>query len=133
MNRKTSVPPRSKMTLGFVEGDLAIGRRAIIDGSGTPPAVKVSGTVYCEGDNTFECNLSAENLEAEDDVTIHGDLETENYVKVEDGRLEVYGKMTGKSADVDCALYVTGDLAVQTVDVGGSLKVEGNAKAEDVT
>ncbi|NIV44866.1 hypothetical protein GWN49_08355, partial [Candidatus Bathyarchaeota archaeon] len=89
------------MTLDFVEGDLIIGRGATIDGSGTPPTVKVSGTVYCEGDNIFECNLSAENLEAEDDVTIHGDLETRKYVEVEDGRLEVHGKMTGNRADVD--------------------------------
>ena len=132
MSRKISVPSRSKTTLDFVEGDLLVGRRAVIDGTGTPPTVKVSGTVYCEGDNIFDCNLSAENLEAEDNVTVHGDLEIENDIKVEDGRLEVYGKMTAKRVDIDAALYVTKDLAVEKVDIGGSLKVDGNVKAEDI-
>ncbi|MBE0519904.1 hypothetical protein IBX35_02550, partial [Candidatus Bathyarchaeota archaeon] len=52
MNNKISVPSRSKKTVDFVEGDLVVGRRAVIDGTGTPPTLKVSGTVYCEGDNT---------------------------------------------------------------------------------
>jgi len=132
VNSKVSVPSRSRKTLDFVEGNLVIGRRAVIDGTGTPPTVKVSGTIYCEGDNTFECNVSAENLEAEDNVTIHGNLEIENDVKVEDGHLEVHGKMTAKRVDIDAVLYVSNDLTVEKVDVGGSLKVDGNVKAENI-
>ena len=132
MSNKISVPSRSRKTLDSVEGSLMIGRRAVIEGTGTPPAVKVSGTIYCEGDNTFECNVSAKSLEAEDNVTIQGDLEIENDVEVEDGHLEVHGKMNAKRVDVDAVLYVSGDLTVEEVDVGGSLKVDGNVKAEDI-
>jgi len=60
MNNKTSVPSRSTTTLDFVKGELVLGKHAVIDGTGKPPTVKVSGTVYCEGYNSFECNLSAE-------------------------------------------------------------------------
>lgn len=35
--------------------------------------------------DTFECNLQAENLEAEGDVTVHGDLEIRDNVEEEDG------------------------------------------------
>ena len=112
MNSKTSIPLESTTTLDFVKGDLTVGEHSIIKGTGKPPTVKVSGTIYCEGDNTFEGNILAENLEAQDNVTIHGDLQVENNVEVEGGRLEVYGDMTARHIDVDESLYVNKDLTV---------------------
>ena len=48
-----------------------------VKGTGNPPTVKVNGTVYCEGHDTFECTLSAKELNAEDSVTVQGDLEVD--------------------------------------------------------
>ena len=132
MRNRTSVPAKSRTTLDAVEGDLVVGEHAVIDGTGTPPTVKVSGTIYCEGDNTFKCNLSAENLESEDEVVIDGDLEVGNNVEIEDGCLEVHGKMTAKRIDVNAAIRVKKDLAVEEVDVGGSTQVDGNLTAGNV-
>ena len=91
MNEKTSVPARSRMTLGSVEGDLLVNSHAVVVGTGTPPILKISGTVYCEGNNTFECNLFADRLLANDDVTVNGNLAIAHEVKVEDGHLKVFG------------------------------------------
>lgn len=132
MNSKISAPPRSTLTLDFVDGDLNVGARAVVRGTGSPAAVKAVGTVYCEEDVNFECSLSARNLEAEGNITIHGDLIIEEDVKVSDGRLEVHGKMTTNHIDVEEALYVSEDLTADEVDVGGSLQVDGNVKAEDI-
>lgn len=132
MNNKISVPPRSTETLDIVNGDLLMGRNAIVKGTGTPPKLKVSGTVRCEGGNILECDLSTENLEAEENVIIHGNLEVEDTVEVENGRLEVYGKMTAKHIDIDEALFVSKDLVTREVDVGGSLRVDGAVQAEDI-
>jgi hypothetical protein len=49
MNSKISIPSRSTITLDIVDADLVVGKNAIIKGTGTPPKVKVLGTVYCEG------------------------------------------------------------------------------------
>ncbi|MCJ7719660.1 hypothetical protein MUO69_07010 [Candidatus Bathyarchaeota archaeon] len=54
MNSKISIPSRSTITLDIVDTDLVVGKNAIIKGTGTPPKVKVLGTVYCEGDGIFE-------------------------------------------------------------------------------
>jgi len=132
MNSKISVPPRSTLTLDFVDGDLNVGARAVVRGTGSPAAVKAGGTVYCEEDVNFECSLSARSLEAEGNITIHGDLIIEEDVEVSDGRLEVHGKMTANHIDVEEALYVSDDLTTDEVDVGGSLQVDGNVKAEDI-
>jgi cytoskeletal protein CcmA (bactofilin family) len=132
MNNKISVPSRSTVTLDFVDGDLNVGSHAVVEGTGSPPTVRVSGTVYCEEEATFECNLQAGSLEAEDNVTIRGDLTVEDDVDVSDGRLEVHGKMTANHIDVDEALYVNEDLTADNVDVGGSLQVDGNVKVADI-
>ena len=132
MNNRISVPPRSTLTLDFVDGDLTVGARAVVKGTGSPSTVKVAGTVFCEEDVNFECSLSARNLEAEDDVTIHGDLVIEETAEVSDGRLEVRGNMTARTVEVDDALYVSEDLTATKVDVGGSIHVDGNVKADDV-
>ena len=107
MSDRTSVPSRSMVTLCNVNGDLEVGRHATVRGSSSPPKVTVSGTVHCEGDDTFECSLSAESLEAEDNVIVHGDLEIRDKVEVEDGSLEVKGNMTATKADVDNTLCVS--------------------------
>lgn len=48
MSGKTSVPSRSTLTLDNVNGDLEIGRHAVVKGSSSQPKVTVSGTVHCE-------------------------------------------------------------------------------------
>ncbi|MEM3010728.1 MAG: hypothetical protein QXE76_02860, partial [Candidatus Bathyarchaeia archaeon] len=101
MSGNIVVPPRSAVTLDVVEGNLQVGDGATIKGSGFPPKVKVSGRVYCKGHCTFECNLQAEGFEGEEDITILGDLEIKNNVRIKDGRLEVDGKMTASTVDVD--------------------------------
>lgn len=120
------VPPKSTVTLSSVEGDLEVGRRAVVKGEGSPPAVAVSGTVYAEGDCVFDCSLSAENLDGEDDITINGSLEVRNRVKIEDGRLVVSGDMSAKRVDVDKSLRVEKDFEFDDVDVGGRLEVRGS-------
>ena len=119
------VPPKSTVTLSSVEGDLEVGRRAVVKGEGSPPTVAVSGTVYVEGDCVFDCNLSAENLDGEDDVTIKGELEVRNRVKIEDGRLVVSGDMKAKRVEIDKSLRVEGDFKFDDVDIGGRLEVKG--------
>src|SRR4030042_4566878 len=132
MNGETSIPPRSTITLDVINGDLEIGKHTIVRGTGNPPAVKVNGTGHCEGHNTFECSLFARELTAEDSVTIQGDLEVEEDIEIEDGRLEVYGRMKAEDVDVDDAVYVSKDLVANDVDVGGCLKVDGNTTAESI-
>ena len=78
---KISVPPRSTLTLDSVDGDLETCKHATVKGTEPNATLKVSGTVYCEGDNNYECNLSAHSLQAEDNVTIHGDLEVTGDIK----------------------------------------------------
>jgi len=81
MGDTMSVPARSTITLDVVNGDLTLDQDATAKGTGNPQTTKVNGTNYCEGLNTFECNVTAEGFEAEEKVTIHGDLEIK--VKVE--------------------------------------------------
>jgi len=69
-----SVPARSTITLDVVNGDLTLGQDATVKGTENPQAIKVNGTIYCEGLDTFECNVTAEGFEAEEKVTIHGNL-----------------------------------------------------------
>lgn len=130
MSNKVSIPSRSTVTLDIVDGDLVIGRNALVKGMGTPPKLKVSSTVYCEGDNVLECDLSAENLEADGNLAIRGDLTVENKVEIEDGCLEIYGNMSAKHIDIDKALFVNKDLVSEEIDIGGSLRVDGAVKAE---
>jgi len=69
-----SVPARSPITLDVVNGDLTLGQDATVKGTENPQAIKVNGTIYCKGLDTFECNVTAEGFEAEEKVTIHGNL-----------------------------------------------------------
>jgi hypothetical protein len=85
MSNKTSIPSRTTVTLDAVNGDLEIGRHTVVNAHGTSATLRVSGTVHCEGDNTFECTLLAENLEAEGSIVIRGNLQVEDAVEVEDG------------------------------------------------
>jgi len=62
--------------LDVVNGDLTLGQDATVKGTENPQAIKVNGTIYCEGLDTFECNVTAEGFEAEEKVTIHGNLTT---------------------------------------------------------
>jgi cytoskeletal protein CcmA (bactofilin family) len=132
VNSKTSIPSRSTVILDTVNGDLELGRHTTVKASKAQATVTVLGMVYCEGDDVFECSLSAENLEAEGTVGIQGDLEIKGTVEVEDGSLEVYGNMTAEKIDVDRTLYVKENFTGTDVDVGGSMEVEGNAKAENI-
>lgn len=132
MNEKKTIRSSNTITLDVVDGDLELDRQATVKGSGVPPKVKVCGTVHCSGDTIFDGDLSAENLEAESTVVIHGDLEILNTVEVEDGRLEVHGNVSAKHVDVDDAIYVGKDLTVHEIEVGGSLTVNGNVNAEEV-
>jgi cytoskeletal protein CcmA (bactofilin family) len=118
--------------LGNVDGDLEVGEHAVVKGTGTPSAIKVEGTICCAGHNKFECNVTAESLEAEGNVTVHGDLDVKENVEVEDGSLEVYGKMNAQDIDVDDKLYVSIDLHAEDIDVGGSLNVDGRVEAEKI-
>ncbi len=132
MSRRMVVPSKSTITLGFVEGDLIIGRGTTIRGEGVPPKLSVSGTVQCGEDCTFECDLLAENLEGEGDVLIHGELEIKGHVKIRDGRLNVTGRMTAKRVNVDKSLVTGKNFEVEDVDVGGSLEVKGNTQAQSI-
>ncbi|MCK4497946.1 hypothetical protein KAU25_01975 [Candidatus Bathyarchaeota archaeon] len=122
----------SKATLSTVEGDLEVGRRAVVQGEGSPPKISVSGTVYTEDDCLFECGLSAENLDGEGDLTIEGDLEIRNRVSLDDGRLDVQGNMKAQRVDVGKSLRTKGDLEANYVDVGGKLDVGGETTAKKI-
>lgn len=120
------VPQKSTVTLSSVDGDLEVGRGAVVKGEGSPPKVMVTGTVYVEGDCVFDCNLTAENLNGEDDVSVKGDLEVRNRVNIDDGRLVVSGNMKAERVDVDKSLRVDKDFQFDDVDVGGRLEVNGS-------
>ena len=138
MSQDREVPPASTVALGSVEGDLNVGKDAIIRGEGTPPNVSVSGTVSCSGDCTFECSLHARNLEARGNVDIHGDLEVEERVRVrsalfgDGGLLSVEGNMRARRVGVDRKLVVDKDFNAEKVDVRGSFEVKGKTAAESV-
>jgi hypothetical protein len=74
MGDNMSVPARSTITLDVVNGDLTLGQDTTVKGTGNPQTIKVNGTIYCEGLDTFECNVTSEGFEAEEKVTIHGNL-----------------------------------------------------------
>jgi len=74
MGDNMSVPARSTITLDVVNGDLTLGQDATVKGTENPQRIKVNGTIYYEGLDTFECNVTAEEFEAEEKVTIHGNL-----------------------------------------------------------
>jgi cytoskeletal protein CcmA (bactofilin family) len=127
------VPPGSTITLGFVDGDLAVGRGATIKGEGVPPKVNVSGTIECRGDCTFECDVLARDFEGErGDVVVQGDFEVKGDVEIRRGRLYVEGMLNAKDVDVDRSLRVGKDLEAEDVDVGGSLEVKGNTKTKTI-
>jgi cytoskeletal protein CcmA (bactofilin family) len=132
MSSRLKVAPRSREKLDFVDGDLVLGNQAIVEAIGTSSLVKVSGTVYCEGQNTIEGSLVAERLVAEDDVTVRGDLSVADEARVEEGYLRVQGKMTAKRVDIDASLYVESDLKAERIGVCGSLKVNGKVEGESV-
>ena len=114
-----TVPSRSTVVLDTVEGDLEVGEHTVVKGKDAASRVAVSGTVYFEGDCVFECSLAAENLDGENDITVKGDLEVRNRVKIEDGRLTVLGRMTAKKVDVDRSVTVEKDFEAEEIDVGG--------------
>ncbi len=132
LGEKVVIPSRSSMTLDTVNGDLRLGKGAIVNGIKPDATVEVDGRVYCEGDNTFKCSLKAERFDADGDVTIYGDLEITDTIEVEDGRLEVYGKFVAERVNIDEALYVSKDAQAKEVDVGGSVKIDGNAQIKEV-
>ena len=119
-----TVPSGGAVTLKSVEGDLEVGRHATIKGE----KVTISGTVYCEGNCTFEGSLSAENLEGEDDITINGDLDISDRVSIEDGHLTVLGSLKAKRVEVDHGLRVGKNFEVEEVDVGGSWRETNHGK-----
>jgi cytoskeletal protein CcmA (bactofilin family) len=132
MDDRTNVPSGARTTLDTVEGDLTVGRHAVISGSGPSAEVKVQGTIYCQGNDLFECSVSAERLEAEGDLVVRGNMTIAEDVQVEDGRVEVSGNLTSGRVDVDESLYVGQSLQADKVDVGGSLKVDGKVKIASV-
>jgi cytoskeletal protein CcmA (bactofilin family) len=132
MGERMSVPARSTITLGNVDGDLEVGEHAVVKGTGIPPAIKAGGTICCAGHNKFECNVTAESFEAEGNVAVHGDLDVKGNIEIEDGSLEVYGKMNAQDIDVDDKLYIRMDLNAKDIDVGGSLNVDGSVEAKEI-
>jgi len=137
---QNTVPSGSTATLHIVEGDLKVGKNALVRGSGTPPIVTVSGSVQCQGDCLFECSLVAQNLLADGYVVVKGDLEVKERVKIGNGigfgwvhgkaMLNVEGKMTARTVDIDNRLSVGKDFEAETVDVGGRLEVKGKTAAQ---
>jgi len=80
MSDEKFVPARSTVTLGVVNGDLTVGAHATVKGAGSPPAIRVNGTIYCEGHNTFEGNVTVEGFEAEERAIVRGDLDVNGNV-----------------------------------------------------
>jgi predicted acyltransferase (DUF342 family) len=132
MKSNVSVPPGGVITIGDVDGDLEVGRRATVKASAPQSKIIVKGRVYCAGDDTFEASLQAEGFEAEQDVVVLGDLEVTDEVEVDDGRLEVYGNMIAEDVDISDMLHVHKNLKVTKVDVGGRLRVEGTVSSRYV-
>jgi len=133
MSTDITVPSESTITLGFVDGDLTVGRNATIKGEGTPPNVNVSGTIAIRGDCTFECNVSAEGFEGEHgDVTVQGDLEMKGDIEIQRGRLNVERTLKASNVDIGKSLVVGKDLEAEKVDVGGSLEVNGNTQVKAI-
>lgn len=139
---KNIIPSGTTTTLHVVEGDLEVGKHAVVKGTGIPPKVSVSGSVHCRDDCLFECSLMAENLFGDGYVVIRGDLEVKELVKIGNGfgfgwahgkaMLNVEGKMTAKMVDVENKLAVGKDFEAENVDVGGRLEVKGNTKAQRI-
>ena len=123
------VPRRTLKELDRVEGDL------IVD-SGTVRAikpgfmVKVTGVTDCNDDCIFESSLSTTELRGKGgDVTVEGDLEVEKSIKINRGSLEVFRNLKAEKLDVDRSTRVSGEMLVEDIRVGGTVRVKGVAKA----
>lgn len=143
-----TVPHRSKVTLGHVEGDLEVERDAVVTAEGE--AVVVDGRVRAEGGVVFSGSLKASEVHARDwDLDIRGDLYVQGNLRVSDASLHVSGSLSAASVDVDRDLEVgrnvtvevldvgsraeiRGDLKGKSVDVGGSLQVSGSAEVDHI-
>jgi len=127
-----NVPRKSRMSLGHVEGDLEVGRDAVImpDQGDT---ITVNGRVEAEGNVTFGGNLVADEVRSEDgDFDVRGDLTVSRNVRVDDGILGISGSLSAQAVEVDKDLEVARDATVEELDVGGRAEIHGTLSARSV-
>jgi cytoskeletal protein CcmA (bactofilin family) len=116
------VPPRARVRLGQVDGDLRVGAGATLEADGTGP-IRVSGSVDIRGDATIaapiECGrirMRDGRLTAAGSVTVHGDVDAD------DSDVEITGAFQAADVDVDRRLELKGPAKVQDLEVGGALR-----------
>ncbi|MFI5450499.1 MAG: hypothetical protein ACHQ03_12125, partial [Candidatus Bathyarchaeia archaeon] len=143
-----TVPRKSTVKLGRVEGDLKVGHNATIEAS-DQNLVIVSGGVYFEGAATVNCDLECDSLKIGHGgiLKINGNLIVRNLLDVEHsveatgvisaGDIDVGGKIFANSINckkmrVGGMVEVVESLGAETLDVGGKVEVLGTVKLGDL-
>ncbi len=130
-----TVASGGRITLSRVEGDLKVGRGAVIRAESGDNVV-VGGDVVFDGGATVSCSLECNSIAVKaarntgGTVQIQGDLSARGLVDVADS-LEVAGSARADAFDVGGHL-TAGSLNSKRIRVGGHLKVGGPLEAGDV-
>jgi len=130
------VKTHSTAKLGRVDGDLTVGRDAIIRAESGDKVV-VTGRALLEGTVTIDCNFECQSMRVEGkgfgpggDVHINGNLMVEDTADI-DASARVSGEVRAKDLDVG-GHFKSGKIATTRLRVGGHLEVRGTLEATEV-
>jgi cytoskeletal protein CcmA (bactofilin family) len=126
-----TVPRRSKMTLGHIEGDLDVERDAVVTAEGE--SVVIDGRMRADGGVAFNGSLKAREVDVRGgDLDIRGDLNVRGDLRVSDASLHVSGSLSAAAVDVDRHLEIGRDAMVEILDVGSRAEIGGDLKGKSV-
>jgi len=122
-------------TLGVVDGDLQVGRKATIKAEAGGKVV-VTGDVIFDGGATLDCSLECNSVEVKaaphtgGTIKVNGDLTAREGVDVADS-LEVSGTASAEGFDVGGHMSA-GSVLSKRVRVGGHFRVKGALESDSV-
>jgi len=133
---ETIVRAGTRAKLGTVDGDLGVGRNAIISAE-FGRKVAVTGDAHFEGPVTINCDFECKTMRVEGrgfgpggDVVINGNLTVQEGADI-DASATVKG--TVHAAVMDVGGHLTSEsLSTKRLRVGGHLKAKGKLEAEEV-
>ncbi len=130
------VDSNSSARLGHVEGDLRVGRDAVITAE-SGGKVLVTGGAFFEGPVRIDCDFECKSMRVEGrgfgpggDVVVKGDLTIRGDADL-DASVEVEGDVMAERLDVGGHLE-SGSITSEAVRVGGHLTTKGTLKSGDV-
>ena len=118
--------------LNRVEGDLRV-EDATLSSDSSDNTIYVTGSTFCSGDCTFNCNLKTESLEGQDgDIIVEGNLEVGHLIRIRDGKLRCGTNLSAERVDVDKRVDVSGNVNLKSMDVDGSVNIEGDIQSTSI-